>query len=56
MINIINFILSHPGCTADPCGDQIRVSGEIVLADGTVATESALIPATMQAAKIWLGY
>ncbi len=57
MNSLIYFINSHDGCKVESStSSHLTVSSYVVLADGTLTRESQTIPATLSAARDWLGY
>jgi hypothetical protein len=54
---LIDFVNSHDPCRAEPAGtNTLLVSTEAVLADRNVERITETIPATLKAARDWLGY
>jgi hypothetical protein len=54
---LINFVNSHDLCRAELAeNNTLLVSTDAVLADGGVERITETIPATLKAAREWLGY
>ena len=54
---LIEFVNSHDPCRAELAGNNtLFVSTDTVLADGSIERTTETIPATLQAARDWLGY